>query len=171
MTWITETNLETIEDLIRCQLKSLFDIELRLNDLLPRLRDAAHDAQLKDLIEEHHDRTTGQIERLEAAFALMGAHPERVVSHAMRGIAHECELLMAARGDPDVLDAALIAYAQNIAHYEIAGYGCARAWAHAWGREDLAGLMQEALDEEREYDRRLTALADQAVNAHAVHPT
>jgi ferritin-like metal-binding protein YciE len=159
--------LDSMEDLLVDHLKDLYDAEQRLTKALPKMAAAAKNPALKQAFESHLTETQNQLGRLEKAFQAMGQSPQAVTCQAMQGLIAEGDEAISAAGDPDVKDAALIAAAQRVEHYEIAGYGCARTFAQQLGKTDVARLLQQTLDEEAAADKKLTALAESRVNPQA----
>ena len=131
------------------------------------MRDAAHSPQLKQAYDSHLRETEGQVNRLEKCFELINESPKAKTCDAMKGLISEGDEMVNANGDPDVKDAALIAAAQRVEHYEMAGYGCLVHFANRLGQHDAARLLQETLDEEGEADKKLTAIAESSVNQKA----
>jgi len=156
-----------MEDLFCCQLEDLYDAETRLTEALPAMADAAASPELQTAFREHLRQTETHVSRLEQIFRLMNKEPERETCQAMKGLISEGEAMVKAEGSCDVKDAALIAAAQRVEHYEIAGYGTARTFAQRLGMPEAARLLQETLDEESETDKRLTQIAVQGVNVRA----
>jgi ferritin-like metal-binding protein YciE len=167
MSWFSNLELNTLQDLFLAQLKDLYDAEHRLTEAIPKMADAAHSADLKQAFQQHHEETETHVIRLEQIFREMGLEPERETCEAAQGLIAEGEEVINADGSPAVKDAALIAAAQRIEHYEIAGYGTARTFAHQLGHERFAALLQETLDEEGNADKILTEVAEQVVNVNA----
>jgi ferritin-like metal-binding protein YciE len=161
--------LNTMEDLLLGQIRDLYDAEQRLVDALPKMAETAHDPKLKSAFQEHLRQTEGHVAKLEEVFRLLHQEPEREKCEAMQGLIEEGEETINAEGDPAVKDAALIAAAQRVEHYEISGYGSARTFAERLGLEDAAGILQEILDEEGATDKKLTQIAVQSVNVQAAH--
>ena len=128
---------------------------------------AAKSPALKQAFETHLRETERQLGRLEEAFSAMGLSPQASTCQAMKGLIAEGQEAIDASGDPEVKDAALIAAAQRVEHYEIAGYGCARTFAQHLNRNDVVNLLQETLDEETATDQKLTALAERSINPQA----
>lgn len=159
--------LNTMEDLYLDQLQDMYDAEQRITKALPQMAKAAHSPQLKQAFEAHLKETEGQIKRLERCFDLFGQKPKSKTCDAMKGLISEGQTVINASGDPDVKDAALIASAQRVEHYEMAGYGCLRQFAMRCGQENAAELLQETLDEEEKTDRLLTEIAESSVNVKA----
>lgn len=163
----TSTEFNSLDDLFCDQLQDLYDAEQRLTKALPKMAEAAESSQLKQAFEHHLHETENQINRLERIFALMNKNAEAKTCEAMKGLISEGEEVINAKGDPDVKDAALIAAAQRVEHYEIAGYGSARTFAQRLGMQEAAQLLQETLDEEGATDHKLTDLAEQGINTKA----
>lgn len=162
------TEFNSLDELFVHQLKDLYDAELRLTDALPKMVEKASHASLKNAFAQHLQETEKQVERLEMIFQNIGQEPERVKCAAMVGLIAEGGEVLDATGDADVLDAALIAAAQRVEHYEISGYGTARAFALRLGNRYAAELLQESLDEESAADEKLTMIAEHSVNPSAV---
>ena len=162
------TEFNSLKDLFIHQLKDLYDAEHRLTDALPKLAEKAANPDLQHAFESHLQETEKQVERLEIIFEKLDLDPERVKCAAMVGLISEGDEVLDAEGDQDVLDAALIAAAQRVEHYEISGYGTARTFAQQLGYADAAELLQQSLDEESAADRKLTNIAVSSVNRSAV---
>lgn len=163
------TQFDTLEDLFCQQLEDLYDAEKRLIDALPKMAEAAHNPQLKQAFQHHLEETRGHVNRLESVFHMLGKEPSRETCPAMKGLIAEGEEMINAKGDDDVRDAALIAAAQRVEHYEIAGYGTLRALAEQFGHSQVAQELQRTLDEEGAADQKLTQIAEQRVNVAAAH--
>jgi ferritin-like metal-binding protein YciE len=131
------------------------------------MADAARSSELKSALQNHLRETEGQIARLEQIFRQLGRDPGSEACEAMKGLIKESDEMISAKGDANVKDAALIAAAQRVEHYEIAGYGTARTFAQHLGYTELARLLQQSLDEEAAADKRLTQLAEQSINWRA----
>jgi len=159
--------LDSMETLFLDQLRDLYDAEQRITQALPKMADAAHSSALKAAFQQHLRETQGHLKRLERVFQTVGQGAEAETCEAMQGLIAEGEEVVNATGDPDVKDAALIAAAQRVEHYEIAGYGCARTFAQRLGKPDAVRLLQETLDEETATDKKLTQLAEQSINPKA----
>lgn len=161
------TEFKSFEDLFESQLKDLYDAEQRITEALPKMADAATAAELKQAFTAHLRETEQQVQRLEQIFRLLGKAPERETCQAMKGLIAEGEEIVKAKADPDIRDAGLIAAAQRVEHYEMAGYGSARTFAQHLGHTEAARLLQTTLNEEGNADKKLTAIAEAGVNAHA----
>jgi ferritin-like metal-binding protein YciE len=155
-------------DLFELELKDLYSAEKQLIRALPKMVKASTNIDLRQAFDLHLEETEGQIERLEMIFKQLDISYGRVEKcKAMEGLIEEGQKIMEEGLEPEVLDAALICAAQKVEHYEIAGYGCARAFARRLGHEDIAELLQETLDEEGNADKILTEIAENVVNARA----
>ncbi len=159
--------LKSFKDLFTNQIEDLYDAEQRLTKALPKMAEAAHSNQLKQAIQQHLSETQGHVSRLETIFREIGVEPKRETCEAMKGLISEGEDMIHAKGDPDVRDAAIIAAAQRVEHYEIAGYGTARTFALRLGLRQAADLLQQTLNEEAAADRKLTQIAESNVNVQA----
>ena len=162
--------LATLHDLYVDELKDLYNAEHQLLKALPRMAKAASAPELAKAFTDHLAETKGQVERLEKIFKQLDASPKGKKCKAMEGLLEESKEVMAEDADPTVLDAALIAAAQRVEHYEMAGYGCVRTFAHLLGDDHAADLLQQTLDEEGAADKKLTKLAETVINAEAVAP-
>lgn len=167
MNLIMHEKFETLEDLLVFELQDLYDAEKRLTDALPRMAEAASAPELKTAFQNHLGETKEQVKRLEKAFEMLGKSPKRDSCDAMKGLISEGEDVLSAKADDALRDAAIIAAAQRVEHYEMAGYGAARNFAKRVGRDDIASLLQETLDEEGDANHRLTAIAEEWVNPQA----
>jgi ferritin-like metal-binding protein YciE len=159
--------LDSMESLLVEQLQDLYDAEQRLTKALPKVADAAQNPSLKAAVQQHLRETQNHVSRLERAFQLLGQSAQSKTCEAMKGLISEGDEVISAGGNPEVKDAALIAAAQRVEHYEISGYGSARTFAQRCGKQDVARLLQETLDEEAATDRKLTQLAERTVNPQA----
>jgi ferritin-like metal-binding protein YciE len=168
MGFLTSTELNSLDDLLFDQVKDLYDAEHRLVDALPKMADAATSPHLKNAFLEHLDQTRNHVTRLEKVFATINLQPERETCAAMKGLITEGSQAIDAKGNAAVRDAALIAAAQRVEHYEMAGYGSARTFAEQLGLMDAAELLQATLDEEAAADQKLTQLATQEINRQAL---
>jgi ferritin-like metal-binding protein YciE len=156
-----------LQDLFVQQLKDLYDAEQQLTVALPDMAQAAGSADLRDAFNMHYRQTEEHVRRLEQVFRGLNCEPEAESCPAMKGLIKEGKDMIAAKGDPAVRDAGLIAAAQRVEHYEMAGYGTARTFARHLGRDDLAQILQQTLNEEGDADKTLTALAESGINQMA----
>ena len=160
-------HLDTLDDLLFFELKDLYDAEQRLCEAIPTMADAATSPALAQAFRTHLEQTRRHVSRLEQAFVDLGRSVARETCDAMKGLIKEGSEIVDAVGDSDVRDAALIAAAQRVEHYEIASYGSARTFAQRLGHTNVARLLQTTLDEEKETDQRLTQLAEERINVRA----
>jgi ferritin-like metal-binding protein YciE len=159
--------LNTLHDLFVGQMRDVFDAEKQLVKALPKMAKAATAADLRAAFENHLEETQGHVSRLEHVFTMVGFKPKGKTCEAMEGLIAEAKEIIDMHGDNAVKDAGLIAAAQKVEHYEIAGYGCLHTWAQQLGRHDAAGLLEETLNEEKNGDQKLTHIAEGAVNVNA----
>ncbi|AMV23337.1 hypothetical protein VT84_02940 [Gemmata sp. SH-PL17] len=159
--------LDSLHDLYVNELKDLYNAENQLIKALPRMAKAATAPELRAAFAAHLEVTRGQIERLDRIFNGLGVSPKGKKCKAMEGLIAEGKEVMEEDGEDEVIDAALIAAAQRVEHYEMAGYGCVRAFANLLGYADAAALLQKTLDEEGEADKKLTELAESVINVEA----
>ncbi|HEX4610813.1 MAG TPA: ferritin-like domain-containing protein [Urbifossiella sp.] len=160
-------SLDSLHDLYVDEMKDLYNAENQLLKALPRMAKAATAPELKAAFTEHLEVTRTQVGRLEQIFEALGVSPKGKKCKAMEGLVAEGAEVMGEDGTPAVIDAALIASAQRVEHYEMAGYGCVRTFAKLLGYEDAEVLLQETLDEEGEADKKLTELAETVINVEA----
>jgi len=165
------TELNSMNDLLVVQLEDLYDAEQRLVKALPKMAEASNTAQLRQAFEQHLTETEGHVSRLERIFGQLGVEPKRETCQAMKGLIAEGEEMIGAKGSPDVKDAALIAAAQRVEHYEMSGYGSARTFAQRLGHTDIANTLQQTLREEAAADEKLTQIAESSVNIQATART
>lgn len=167
MTRLRGKNLDNLHDLMVGQLKELYDVEDQLLDALPKMADAASSVQLKQAFREHRDTTFRQKQRLEQVFRRLGIEPETEKCEGIRGIIDDGQVIIKSDGDPNVKDAALIAAAQQVEHYEMACYGTLSAFARILGRTEITDLLEQTLQEEKATDDRLSQVAMSGINRMA----
>ena len=160
-------DIATLDDLFVHTLQDIYYAENQITKALPKMISLATDAQLKSGFEQHLRETQNQIKRLEQVFQMHGQQPKAVTCPAIDGIIKEANQLSGEISDKEVLDAALLASAQAVEHYEITRYGTLIAWAKQLGRNDCAAVLAENLAEEKATDQKLTAMAESKVNAKA----
>lgn len=158
--------LETLRELYTDELKDLYSAENQILKALPKMIKAATSSDLKAGFQEHLEQTKEHVARLEKIFKRLGTSPKGKKCKGMEGVIEDGKELMEEDAEPEVMDAGLIGAAQHVEHYEIAGYGCVRTYAELLGNDDDAKLLQMTLDEEKETDAKLTALA-QNINVEA----
>ncbi|MGX5774812.1 YciE/YciF ferroxidase family protein [Methylorubrum zatmanii] len=160
-------DIKSLDDLFVHTLQDVYYAENQIAKALPKMIEKATAAELRQGFETHLRETEGQIERLERVFAMHGHKPKAVDCPAIDGIVREADDTAGEIADREVMDAALLAAAQAVEHYEIARYGTLVAWAKRLDRDDCAAVLQQSLDEEKATDRKLTALAESKVNQKA----
>jgi ferritin-like metal-binding protein YciE len=151
---------KSMEELFLHELKDLYDAEHKITESLPTLAQAAGSQDLKAAFEEHLAQTKQQIKRLEQVFSNVGQKPQRENCAGMQGLVEEANKILEEGLRGAVKDAALIACAQKVEHYEIASYGTLRTFAYLLGNDEAAQLLQQTLDEEEQTDKKLTQLAN-----------
>jgi len=163
----SSVTLNSLDDLLLLQLQDLYDAEQRLTKALPKMAEAAKHKELKSAFQKHLRETEQHVKRLEKVFSILGQTAQRETCEAMKGLISEGDEAVGAGGSDDVRDAALIAAAQRVEHYEIAGYGTVRTLADQLGHKEIARILQETLDEEGACDKKLTEIAESRVNTKA----
>jgi ferritin-like metal-binding protein YciE len=161
--------LAHLEDLFVDELKDLYSAETQLLKALPKMADAATSKALKRGFQKHLKETERHIERLKKVCAELDVTPTGKKFGAMEGLIQEGQDVIDEDAEPEVKDAALIAAAQRVEHYEIAGYGCVRTYARLLKKGKLAQVLQQTLDEEGKTDKALTQLAKK-INVEAEDP-
>jgi ferritin-like metal-binding protein YciE len=159
--------MDSLKKLYLEELRDLYSAENQILKALPKMAKAASSAELKAGFEEHLEQTKGQVKRLDQIFEKLGSSSSGKTCKGIEGIIKEGEELMKENAEPEVLDAGLIAAAQRVEHYEIAGYGTVRTYARILKDQEAARLLQETLDEEGETDKKLTRLAESGINVEA----
>jgi ferritin-like metal-binding protein YciE len=152
--------IESLNDLFVDQLRDLYDAENQLVKALPKMAEASNSDELRQGFEEHLEQTKGHAQRIENIFETLGEKAKGKKCKAMEGLIKEGSEVIDEDMDPDVKDAALIAAAQRVEHYEIAGYGTARTFANLLGESEAASLLEQTLNEEKETDAKLNQLAE-----------
>ncbi len=158
----------SLKDLYVEQLQDLYSAENQLIKALPKMVEAANSDELRTSIEDHLEKTKQHASRLEKIFARMGEDPKGEKCKGMEGLIKEgSQVIEDDEMDEEVKDAAMIAAAQRVEHYEIAGYGCVRTYATLLGDREAAALLEQTLEEEKEADETLTEIAEQ-INVEAI---
>jgi ferritin-like metal-binding protein YciE len=159
--------LDTLKDLYIHELKDLFSAEQQLVKALPKMAKAASNKELANGFQQHLEQTKEHAQRLQQ---ILSSHEQTTRGYkckGMEGIVAEGAEMIEEEADIEVKDAGLIAAAQRVEHYEMAGYGTARAYAELVGDSEGANLLQTTLEEERQTDQKLTELAKSAINVAA----
>jgi len=151
--------LNTLNDVLEEQLTDLYSAEQQLITALPKMAQAASNTELRQAFETHLQETRGHFERLQELLPTLGFQTGGETCEAMQGLIKEGEKVVQAQGDPNAKDAALIAAAQRVEHYEIAAYGTARTLADQLDLDDAKDILDQTLDEESHADSLLTKIA------------
>jgi ferritin-like metal-binding protein YciE len=163
--------LDTLQKLYTDELRDLYNAENQLLKALPKMAKGASSQELKEAFEKHLEQTKTHVERLEQVFDELDENPKGKTCRAMKGLIEEGSEILKEDGEECVLDAGMIVAAQKVEHYEIAGYGSARTFAHLLGQNKAAELLQATLDEESETNEILNKLAENVVNPEALMET
>lgn len=153
-------NQSALKELYIKELRDTYDAERQITKALPKMAKAASSSQLRSAFEEHLEQTKNHVERLEQIFEALDESPKGESCDGMQGIIDEGSEIIDEDLDPDTRDAALIAAAQHVEHYEMASYGTARTYANTLGEKKAAELLEQTLEEEKEADLKLSAIAE-----------
>jgi ferritin-like metal-binding protein YciE len=151
---------ESMRELYINELKDLYNAETQLVKALPKMAKAASNDDLRQAFEEHLRQTSEQVSRLEQIFEMLNEKPTGKKCLGMEGLVKEAAETMREKYDDAVMDAAIIGAAQRVEHYEIAGYGTVREFAQLLGEDEHVSLLEQTLEEEKQTDEKLTALAE-----------
>ena len=160
-------DIKTLNDLFVHQLKDVYYAEKRIEKSLPSMIKKATSPDLRQGFEMHLEQTHTHVTRVEEVFRMHGVEIEAVTCPAIDGIIKEADEVAGEVADKEVLDAALIAAAQAVEHYEMTRYGTLIAWARRLGRDDCASVLEKNLQDEKAADRKLTDLAEGGINQKA----
>ena len=158
--------VESIEDLFLDELKDLYSAEKQITKALPKLVKAASTQELSAAFDSHLQETKGHVERLEEIFEKLGKRGAGKTCEGMKGVLEEGSEVVQEIEKGPIRDAGLIAAAQRVEHYEIAGYGSVRAFAQLLGKTDIVKLLEQTLGEEKAADEKLTKISE-SVNQEA----
>ncbi len=161
-------DINSMEDLFLDELRDLYDGEKQITKALPKMMTAAHSPQLKKAFQEHLIETENQISRLEQIFSAMQEKSSGETCDAMKGLLKEGEKMIDNTDEGEVRDAGLIAAAQRVEHYEMAGYGSAREFAGILSHRTAVSLLDQTLEEEKNADATLNRIAVTLVNERAL---
>jgi ferritin-like metal-binding protein YciE len=164
---IFSEGISTLDDLFVHMLQDIYYAEQEILKALPSMIKKATNSQLKSGLEKHLEETRNHVQRVEQVFERHGVEPESVNCPAIKGIIKEADEIAGEVEEKNVLDAAIIAAAQAVEHYEMTRYGSLIAWAKQLGRSDCASVLAQNLEEEREADKKLTQIAESKVNLQA----
>lgn len=160
-------DIKSMDDLFVHQLRDIYYAEKQITKALPEMIQKANDQKLKQGFQEHLRETENHVKRLDHVFQLLGKKAAGVDCPAIDGIVEEAEDVASEVEDKNVLDAALIAAAQAVEHYEMTRYGTLIAWAQQLGYSNVVPLLNQTLDEEKATDKKLTEIAEAQVNRRA----
>lgn len=160
---------EGLRDLFEDELKDIYWAEKALTKAIPKMIKNATSQDLIDALEDHLEVTKGHVERCEQAFEKLGKPARAKKCEAMEGLVREAEEIMESTEQGTVRDAGIISAGQKVEHYEIASYGTLRAFAKALGEDEIANLLEQTLNEEKEADEKLTEVAESSINMEAVN--
>ncbi len=162
-------SMDNLHDVLVDLLKDTYHAEKQLVKALPKMAKAANSDDLRSAFEDHLQQTEGHVDRLEQAFAMLEMKPSAKVCHGMMGLVEEGGEVIKEKsaGAPSAIDAALIAAAQKVEHYEICAYGTLATYAETLGLNDLAEVFKATLSEEEAADDKLSDIAEGSVNAEA----
>lgn len=161
-------SLNNLQDLMVNNLKDLYNAERQILGALPRMAKAAKTPALKEALETHRKQTETHLSRLEEVFGLLDLPARGKACKAMEGLIAEGKEVLEEDGDDAVKDAGIVAAAQKVEHYEIAAYGSTATYADLLGQEEVARLLAQTLNEEKQADQRLSALAEEDINTRAI---
>ncbi|MGC1781447.1 MAG: ferritin-like domain-containing protein [Acidobacteriaceae bacterium] len=159
-------NVETIEDLFLDELKDLYSAEKQITKALPKMVKAASASDLRAAFQNHLEETKGHVERLEQIFEMLGKRGTGKTCEGMKGVLEEGAETISDIDKGPVRDAGLIAAAQRVEHYEMAGYGTVRSMAKLLGKPEMVNLLEQTLEEEKAADEKLTQIS-RTVNQQA----
>ena len=160
---------EGLKDLFEDELKDIYWAEKALTKAIPKMIKNATSQELKDALEDHLEVTEGHVERCEQVFDMLGKPARAKKCEAMDGLIKEAKEIMESTEIGMVRDAGIISAGQKVEHYEIASYGTLRTFASTLGFEDIADLLEQTLNEEKEADQTLTEVAESSINFEAVN--
>jgi len=158
---------KSMQDLFNEELEDLYDAEKQIVKALPKVAEAVASEELRDALEEHLEQTNQHVTRLEQVFQSIGREAKAKKCEGMKGLLEEGENVISELDKSSVRDAALIAAAQKVEHYEISGYGTLRTFAQLLGHDEAVELLEETLEEEKEADEKLTDIAESEINIEA----
>jgi ferritin-like metal-binding protein YciE len=159
--------MKTLDDLFVHMLRDMYYAERQILKALPKMAEKAKSDKLRDAFETHEKETEEHVDRLSQIFEMRDLKPRGVTCEAIDGIIEESKEIMSEADDPEVRDAAMIAAAQAVEHYEMTRYGTMIAWAQQLGMDDAVKLLKQTLEQEKHADNLLTELAEDRLNRKA----
>jgi ferritin-like metal-binding protein YciE len=160
-------SVATMEELFVGELKDLYSAEKQITKALPKIAKGVTSQELRQALLDHLEETNGQVARLEQAFEILGKRPAGKTCIGMKGVLEEGSEMLEETEKGEVRDAGVISAAQRVEHYEMAGYGSARAFAKLLGQSEIADLLEQTLEEEKAADKKLTSISKH-VNSGAI---
>jgi ferritin-like metal-binding protein YciE len=160
-------NVDSLEELLQEELKDIYDAEKQLTKALPKMVKKATAGELKKAFQDHLGQTEEHVKRLEEVFEQLGMPARGKKCIGMQYIVKEGEEMIGEAEEDATRDAVMIASAQKVEHYEIASYGTICTWANLLGKTEIAGILEDTLEEEKAADQKLTGIAESFVNAAA----
>ena len=157
---------EVLKDLLEDEIKDLYSAEKQLTKAIPKMAKGANDTALQDAFKGHLKETEAQVQRLEQIAGILEMKPSGKKCVGMEGCIEEGAEALSDDGDETVLDLGIIGAGSRVEHYEMAGYGSARDFANTLGLSEVAALLEETLEEEKQADKKLTSISKQ-VNSTA----
>lgn len=158
---------EGLRQLFEDELKDIYWAEKHLTKALPKMAKNATSQELADALNSHLEQTHGHIERLEKVFEMMEKPARAKKCEAMEGLVKEAQEIMESTEEGMVRDAGIISAGQKVEHYEIATYGTLCSFAKTLGEDEIADLLHQTLEEEKEADSKLTDIAESSINTGA----
>ena len=156
--------VDSLEKLMVEELKDLYDAEKQITEALPKMAEEAKTSDLRQAFEDHLKQTKGNVRRLEKVFEELDVSDREKKCKGMQALIQEGEEMMKQVSDPMTRDAALIAAAQRVEHYEMAGYGTVVSYAQQLDHNEVAKQLQQTLNEEKQTDLMLSQIAELKVN-------
>jgi ferritin-like metal-binding protein YciE len=160
--------IDSLEKLFVHELKDLYSAEKQILNHIDKVIDKTTNGDLRKALSDHRDLTRTHVDRLESIFSGLDYEPTGHKCKGMEGLLKEAEDILEDAEDGATRDAGIISAAQRVEHYEMAGYGTARTYAHVMGKDDIARTLQKTLDEEADADEKLTRLAEYVINPEAL---
>ena len=159
--------MQTLEDVLKNQLKDLYSAGNQAVDALPEVANASKSPQLQDALNQHVDETKEQLQKLEKIAQIMDFSLEGEFCHGMEGLIKEAKEHVGESEEGAALDATIIAAVQRMQHYGMAGYGSSATYARQLNQEEVESILNEILEEEKSTDLKLSQLAESSINQEA----
>jgi len=164
---------KTLHDAFITEIRDIYDGERQITKALPKMIKKATSEDLREALEAHLEQTQGHIQRLEQVFEALEEKVRGKRCEGIAGLLEEGKSMMEEDFDDAAMDACLIGAGQRVEHYEMAAYGTLVAWARAMGHDEVVGLLEQTLEEEKAADEKLSSIAEEGVNEEAAavaHP-